>query len=333
MLTTSYPSRRDPIAGLFVRTLESRLRAEGHIVEVVAAPPGPQGLPEQFAVDPVAALARVVGAAGRLGVQGARAARRLGPRAHLVGHWLLPGGVCAQWAARWVGVTATTIVHSSAGRAAAALPTALAEAVLRAGVGPGPWIASCQDVADVVMGRAPELAGRMRVLTMPVPAPRRSGAPPAGPPWRLLTMGRLVPIKGIDVLIRACEGFPVSLHICGDGPARRDLEALAARVEVHATFHGMVLGEEKAQLLSMSHGFVQPSRQIGVRQEGSPVSLAEGLSYGLPALVTSTGGLPDAVAGSPHIVASPDAAGVRSAMPGFLALLEEHWQRRGIAVG
>jgi glycosyltransferase involved in cell wall biosynthesis len=326
MLTTSWPTAGDPVAGVFVQTLQRRLEAEGHLVEVIAGPPGPGGLPEQLAAAPIGALARAGRSFGRFVVEGVRAVRRMGPRAHVVGHWLVPGGLAAQTVARSTGVTATTIVHSSAARAVARLPWPLDSQIARASVGRGPWIASCTVVADVVLEAAgPEVLPGRRVMPMPVPPPWRVGTPPLGPPWRVATLGRLVPIKGIDDLLRSVVGRDVEVHVCGDGPSAPALRRLADRLEVRAVFHGTVVGRHKAEVLSSVHALAQPSRVLGDRQEGAPVAVLEAISYGIPVLATDTGGLAQTARAGPHVIAAPGARGLRAAWPRMEALMSEHW--------
>jgi rhamnosyl/mannosyltransferase len=48
----------------------------------------------------------------------------------------------------------------------------------------------------------------------------------------LLFVGRLVPYKGVDVLIRALQGLEARLAIVGDGPSRGALERLAVEAGV-----------------------------------------------------------------------------------------------------
>ncbi|MEC9443400.1 MAG: glycosyltransferase, partial [Myxococcota bacterium] len=106
---------------------------------------------------------------------------------------------------------------------------------------------------------------------------RAAGAvgPPAPPSPAL---GRLVPIKGIDDLIRAVARVDlpdVSLHIAGDGPERERLEALSLEFGVRATFHGVVRGAQKRRLLEQSALSIFASRAEEGRHEGLPVSFLE----------------------------------------------------------
>jgi glycosyltransferase involved in cell wall biosynthesis len=133
----------------------------------------------------------------------------------------------------------------------------------------------------------------------------------------LLTLGRLVPIKGLDLLIEALAPLQdVELNICGAGNARPELETLARRLDVNAIFHGVVTGPRKAELLSGSHGFALTSRRLpGGRTEGSPVALLEALSYGLAVVATDVGGVAQALSDHPEAhLCSPEVNSIRSGL-------------------
>ena len=118
----------------------------------------------------------------------------------------------------------------------------------------------------------------------------------------LLSVGRLAPHKGFDVLIRACRDIPddVRAVIVGDGPERAPLEALAQREGVAAkvTFAGAVADEELAALYAASDAFALLSRETsGPRAgvEGGGIALLEALAAGLPVVAAATGGIPETI--------------------------------------
>jgi len=108
-------------------------------------------------------------------------------------------------------------------------------------------------------------------------------------------VGRLAPIKRVDVLLRAFArarqlGAPVRLAIVGDGEPRSQLEALAASLGCAGavTFTGyrrdldaIVAGTDIAVLSSDN--------------EGTPVSLIEAAAGARPMVATRAGGVPDVV--------------------------------------
>lgn len=112
----------------------------------------------------------------------------------------------------------------------------------------------------------------------------------------LLTfVGRLVPIKRVDVLLRAfaharAGGAPVRLAVVGDGDLRAELEALASELGVadHVWFAGY--RGDMLPVVSASDVAVLSSDN-----EGTPVSLIEAAAAGTPSAATSVGGVPDVV--------------------------------------
>ncbi len=126
----------------------------------------------------------------------------------------------------------------------------------------------------------------------------------------LLFLGRLVPIKGVDLLLHAAAGLEpkVVLHIAGDGPERARLTALAAQLGVDARFEGWVAGARKQALLHACDALVVPSR----RGDGLPTVLAEARAHALPIVATRVGAIPS------YLGADPNARLVRPESPAAL---------------
>jgi glycosyltransferase involved in cell wall biosynthesis len=114
--------------------------------------------------------------------------------------------------------------------------------------------------------------------------------------FTLLFMGRLVPVKGLDGLLRAIADLPapVGIRIAGDGPERGKLGSLARRLGVDATFEGWVAGERKEALLRACDAIVVPS----CPREGLPTVLFEAKARGLPIIATEVGAIGDHLKGS-----------------------------------
>ncbi|HKU37693.1 MAG TPA: glycosyltransferase [Polyangiales bacterium] len=107
-----------------------------------------------------------------------------------------------------------------------------------------------------------------------------------------LALGRLVPIKGLDVLLRACRGSDIQLLFAGAGPERGRLEAEARALGVRARFLGEVSGHEKSLLLTAADTLVVPSRVLADgRSEGVPVAMLEAMAHGLPIVASAVGGI------------------------------------------
>ncbi len=114
----------------------------------------------------------------------------------------------------------------------------------------------------------------------------------------LLTVGRLVPKKGTDVLLRAFAHLPEHTHlwIIGDGPQRAALEHLTRALNLahRVTFLGWRPHNEVLEWMQRAHIFVLPSRtdpESG-ETEGTPTVLLEAQSTGLPVVATYHADIP-----------------------------------------
>jgi len=109
---------------------------------------------------------------------------------------------------------------------------------------------------------------------------------------RLLIVTRMFPRKGVQHVIEALAGIRTSWEICiaGDGPYRRELEALAARLGVPAKFPGYVQGAPLAQLYHSSRVFAFPSLQ-----ENFPLVLLEAMAAGCAIVTTDATGCAEVV--------------------------------------
>ena len=111
----------------------------------------------------------------------------------------------------------------------------------------------------------------------------------------LTVVGRLVPIKRVDVLLRAVahargEGAPVRLAIVGDGDLRSELEALASALGVadNVWFAGY-----RADMLPVTAA--SDIAVLSSDNEGTPVWLIEAAAAATPAVTTNVGGVADVV--------------------------------------
>jgi rhamnosyl/mannosyltransferase len=109
--------------------------------------------------------------------------------------------------------------------------------------------------------------------------------PPSAEPT-VLFVGRLVPYKGVDVLLRALPGLAVRAVIVGDGPCRASLEALAAELGVadRVTFAGQVTDEARLDAYRTADVFVLPSVSP---QEAFGMVQIEAMLSGVPVVSTA----------------------------------------------
>lgn len=111
-------------------------------------------------------------------------------------------------------------------------------------------------------------------------------------PFVFVTTCRLVPIKNLEKLIKAFSKLVkgdsekhVELWVVGDGPLKDSLMQLVYRLGIQDSVKFLGFQENVFQFLEQADVFVLPSLR-----EGSSVSLAEAMSYGLPSIVTEIGG-------------------------------------------
>ena len=122
----------------------------------------------------------------------------------------------------------------------------------------------------------------------------------AGEPLRILTVGRLVEIKGHEFAIRALGQLrlkhpAVCYDIVGEGPLRSRLEKLIAELGLQQAvrLHGALGGAEVKRLLSEAHLFLLASVSVEGDQEGQGLVLQEAQAAGLPVVATNHGALPE----------------------------------------
>lgn len=112
---------------------------------------------------------------------------------------------------------------------------------------------------------------------------------------QLITVCRLVPAKGIDVLLRACSelkrrGHKFVLHLIGDGDVRQELEQMAVDLGIYeeTIFYGYMLHPE--EFMPFFDIFVLPSRA-----EAFGSVFAEAALCWLSLIGTDVGGIPEQI--------------------------------------
>ena len=108
-------------------------------------------------------------------------------------------------------------------------------------------------------------------------------------------LGRLVPIKGFDLLVRALPAVVAQIPsarvlLRGDGAERGHLEAIAASLDVAGRLRMTRETTDVASYLAAADVVAVPSRN-----EGMGRVIVEAMALGLPVVATAVGGIPDVV--------------------------------------
>lgn len=153
------------------------------------------------------------------------------------------------------------------------------------------------------------------------------GLPTEGP--LVVSVSRLVPRKGMDVLVEASTAllgsFPgLTVAIAGSGRDEPRLRRLVQRAGAPVRLLGRVSEQDKAALLGAADLFVMACRNRwgGLEQEGFGIVFAEAAAAGVPQVAGDSGGSAEAVADGETgvVVRHPrDAGAVAEAMRRLLA--------------
>ncbi len=113
--------------------------------------------------------------------------------------------------------------------------------------------------------------------------------------WRILFISRITPNKGWDIAIKTIEilnklNSNIQLIIAGDGDSLLNaIKYVEDRQIKNIQFTGYVKGIEKEKLLRDCNVLFFPT----CYGEGMPISILEGMMYGLPIISRNVGGIPD----------------------------------------
>lgn len=130
----------------------------------------------------------------------------------------------------------------------------------------------------------------------------------------VIYVGRLEPQKNVRALIESLSGLAASLTVVGQGSERTKLEHLAAEVSVAVQWIDRTTQERLPLLLGQHELFVLPSLY-----EGSPKTLLEAMSCGLPCIATDVTGSREVIRnGETGILAGTDSASLKGALQRLL---------------
>ena len=151
-----------------------------------------------------------------------------------------------------------------------------------------------------------ELPGnKVKMLHMGVEIPDsvcRSGDYKKNDKFVILCPANMIPVKGHSFLIEALSlslnQEKIELKLAGSGPLKEALEKQVKRLGLDGIvkFLGHVPHDELISMYRMASidAVILPSLDLGDGlHEGIPVSLMEAMSYSIPVISTSTGGIPE----------------------------------------
>lgn len=140
----------------------------------------------------------------------------------------------------------------------------------------------------------------VHVLQQPAPPAAPYVAPPQDGVPRFLFLGRIVPSKGVEWLLRAAKRSKQSWHldIAGSGPEEDAMRRLCAQLGLteRIKFHGWVGAEETKALFDACRATVVPS----IWHEPAGLVHLESASHGRASILSRVGGMPDYAARYQH---------------------------------
>jgi teichuronic acid biosynthesis glycosyltransferase TuaC len=337
VFTTLYPNAARPAHGVFVEQRLRKLLATGQVVTRVLAPVPwfpfvhPRfGDYARFAATPLREerhgiliehprylLVPKIGMSSApylLALRSLRTIRRWqreGWDCDLIdAHYFFPDGVAATLLGKWLG---KPVVVTARGSDINVLPQYRVprNLIRRAARSCAGIVAVCEALRDTMVAMdidADKISVLRNGVDLDLFRPLDRDALRAQLGWHgqvLLSVGRLIELKGHHVAIEALALLPpqVSLAIAGEGPMEMQLRALTVRSGVAARVHflGAKSQKELVSLYSAADALVLASSR-----EGMANVLLESLACGTPVIATATGGTPEVVRGAAAGVLSKD---------------------------
>jgi glycosyltransferase involved in cell wall biosynthesis len=296
VISNLYPSAAHPGFGTFVAAHVEALRAQGVDVRVVANrdPRVHRGIVTKY------------GSLGRATARATLGTLKRGQHIDVIeAHIAYPTGMIARPAARLLG--APLVLHAH-GADVLAIPerSTYHRRLARSTFGAASVIvANSRFLAGEISQRFPGVTDRVSVISPGIEFDRFT-ADGSEPRWGVLFVGRLIPEKGVDVLIRAMAPhgtdadsgdvaptrlpFP-TLTILGDGPERPHLRELAAELGVSLELRGDAPPAIVAAAMRRAQVVVVPS----VYREPLGLVAIEAMASGAIVVASATGGLIETV--------------------------------------
>lgn len=301
VVTTSYPRMPGDPAGSFVAAHVDAMRALGHDVEVISARDirSPlferDGAPEAFERGFADRVRAMLDGAVFTAKLTAAIARRITDWDLVIAHWL-PCAVAALPAIRTTRKPLLAIAHG--GDVHTLRSMRLLRPTIRTLLLAGAKLVFVSEELRTLSGARDAFVQPMGIDVARFASIFRT---PRTPPT-VAVIGRLVPVKGIDVAIDAMTHLNTAarLVIAGDGPELTTLKARASdampqiddRSRPNIMFAGQLDPTQRDRLLAAASLVVIPSRVLpNGRSEGTPLVALEALAAGVPVIASDVGGL------------------------------------------
>jgi glycosyltransferase involved in cell wall biosynthesis len=170
---------------------------------------------------------------------------------------------------------------------------------------------------------APEHAAKVEVLGMGVDLERFERRRPYAADGPIVAVGRLVPKKGFERLVRAARDLGErEVLVAGDGPERERLHSIVAETHAPVRLLGALPHAEVRELVEGAALFVLPCvvAPDGDR-DGAPAAVIEAMALEVPVVTSDAVGLPELVGSDRgRLAPAGDVAALRSAIDAVLAL-------------
>jgi len=169
-------------------------------------------------------------------------------------------------------------------------------------------IGANQLAATLLAGGRPGLQRAVipQVGVLPPLSPRQD----PGTGFAIGFVGRLVPERGLDVLLRSCVRLRDfwTVHVVGTGPSQEELESLAQRLGMAArvTWHGALSRAALEPVWGSLDCLVQPARTTPTWVEARGRTALEAMAHGIPVIGSRSGALPELLEGVGRTVPEDD---------------------------
>lgn len=141
--------------------------------------------------------------------------------------------------------------------------------------------------------------GKVKVIPNGVYVPKEYLTKSGSDVTQIISIGRVVKQKGIQHAINAIANLPseiqdkVHLNVVGEGDYLEALEKLTAQKNLQnvVTFHGKLVGKPLQDIYQQSQIHLMPTTS----HEGLPLTILEGMAFGLATIASKIGGIPSAI--------------------------------------